>query len=174
MSDAPIERYDLLIVPQNRSLALPHGSARALIGHIAVTRIGRPYEEAVADKWVEVYMEPGPSAHEAFIRGGYEEPEPVFLEMVARIGSKPRSLDYGIGCEAVCVFLEIRGSRYDATNGHFLKKITDIMQVRFDVLRRPHEGLAEHLVVPEDEKPKDRRRRGGPGPGVAGTAVEEW
>lgn len=174
MSDAPIPRYDLLIVPQKRGLALPHGSARALVGHIAVTRIGRPVEEAVAEKWVEVYMEPGPSAHEAFIRGGYSDPEPVFLEMAARIGSKPVSLDYGIGCESVCVFLEIRGSRFETTSGHFLKKITDIMQVRFDVLRKPHQGLPEHLEVPEDEVPKDKRKRKGAGPGVAGTHVEEW
>lgn len=172
MSDTP--RYDILFVPSQRDLALPEGAMATLIRHLAGVRIGRPVDEAVADKWVEVYMEPGPSAHEVFVRGGYDGEQPIFLEMVARVGSKPVRLLYGARCEAVNVFLEVRGAIIDAPIGHFIKKVNDLMRVRMDIYRRDHDGLPEHAVVAEDEQPRDRRRKPGGGPGQAGTSVEEW
>ncbi len=168
-------RYDILLVPPQRSMKVGTGAADSLIRYLATTRIAVPKAEAIAHTWGEVYSEPGPSAHDAFVsKGEYQSDEALYHECIVRFGTKACSPGYGARTDGIYFYLEFRGCLFERPVGRFLVKIRDIMRFTPDLFVRPHEGLPEHAVVGEDEKPKDmRRKRSGLG-GQAGTRVEEF
>ncbi len=62
-------RYDLALVPAHRSRAVADRAGGDFIRHLAALRIIRPIDESVHEDWVEVYCEPGESAHDPFMKG---------------------------------------------------------------------------------------------------------
>jgi len=168
-----INRFDLMVCCENLDLRLAPKSAEAFLRNLAVTRVARPHAEAVAEDWVEVYMEPGASDHEIFIKGARTHDEPMFLEAAIRFGLKPTSLEYGAAGTNVNFFLEFRGCLYDDTNGVLKKRFHDITGQRCQIFSRKHVALPPHREVPEDEKPKEKPKRSS-GAGGAGTRVEEF
>jgi hypothetical protein len=168
-------RYDILMVPPQRSMKVGNGAADALIRYLATIRIMRPTDEAIAHTWAEVYGEPGPSAHDAFVmKGSYQSDEALFHECIVRFGTAPCSPGYGTNTEVIHFYLEFRGCIFEKPAGRFLVKMKDILRFQPDVCTRPHEGLPAHATVSEDEKPKDTRLKRRPLGGPAGTTVEEF
>ena len=168
----PLPRYDLLIVPADPTLRVAPRAAEALLRSLAAHRQLEPSAEAVADEWAEIYCRPGVSAHELFIRGTYEDEEPVYLEAAFRLGTKAVPMPWGAEGREVTFFIEFRGCRYQDLRGPFKKRLLDIAHIRGQILCREHEALPPHREVPEDEKPKEKPRR--ERSGLAGTRVEEW
>ena len=168
-------RYDILVVAPQRRMKVGTGAADSLIRYLATTRVVVPTAEAIAHTWGEVYGEPGPSAHDAFvIKGEYQSDEVLYHQATVRFGTTPCSPGYGANTQAVFFYLEFRGCLFERPAGRFLVKIRDILRFTPDLCTRPHDGLREHATVGDDEKPKDlRRKRGGLG-GPAGTRVEEF
>ena len=168
-------RYDILMVPPQRTMKVGNGAADSLIRNLATTRIAVPVDEAIAHTWAEVYAEPGPSAHDAFImKGTYENDEALFVECVIRFGTAPCSPGYGTHTDGVHFYLEFRGCLFERPSGRFLVKLKDMLRFQPDVFTRPHATPPPHATVAEADKPKDmrlkRRTLGGP----AGTRVEEF
>ena len=171
--DEPL--YDILMVADNRSIRVPEGAAGALVRYMAAKRIAVPVDEALADTWCEVYSEAGDSAHDAFVKGGYDGPKPVFAEAVVRWGTEGCDMPYGgMEGEQIYFFVEFRGARFDTVLGLFRNKIKDIVYIRPRIFVRSHEELLPHLEVPEGRALKDKRLKKSPSGGLAGTRVEEY
>ncbi len=168
------QRYDVLVVPEDVGRRIAPRGADAYIRHFAVSRAGIPNAEAVAEEWVEVYCKPGPSAHEPFVKGVYDGEHPVFLEAAIRFGTRGVPMPYGIEDTEIFFFLEFRGCLFKDPGGKFKNKFKDILAVRPAIFHREHTALPPHLEVPDDEQPKDKRKKKKAGPGQAGTSTEEW
>ena len=178
MSDATsnetIPRWDILVAPHDLGLRVPVGMGQSVIMWLAGHRYVRPYDEAVADTWAEVYMKPDAAAHDIFTKGVADSDEPAFLEMMYRFGTKRIDMPYGVPGAQIATYLEIRGARYAEPLGRFRSKLAEVMKVRPQIYVREHEALPPHLEVPPGEEPKNRRLERNPGGGLAGTRVEEW
>lgn len=168
-------RYDVVVLFERPDTRIADGTAEALLRDMATRRIIKPVAEALHKDWVEVYCEPGPSAHEPFVRGTYEEDEPPFLEACVRWGTEPVELEDAAGRVGVYFYLEFRGCLFQEPMGPFRKHFRDVTYHRAQVGWRPHTELPPHKEVSEEDKrvAKERLKRGGSG-GLAGTAVEEW
>lgn len=169
-------RYDVLIVSDDRQRKMPDAAARTVLRYLDTRKIALPNDEAVAQKWAEVYMEPGPMAHEPFLHAPYQGEAPVFHEAVLRFGTKSTSLDYGVDTDKVYFFLEFRGCLFQQPHGEFRKQIKDMLTFRPEIFVRNHAGLPAHREVPEDEKPESENSTAeeSSGPAPAGTRVEEF
>ncbi|MGM0575881.1 MAG: hypothetical protein ACQEXJ_09155 [Myxococcota bacterium] len=175
MSEEEVERHDVLIVPANRQMKVADAAAGHLIRLLAASKQAVPTDEAVAKEWAEVYFEPGPSSHEAFTKGTYEGPEPVFREAVIRWGKRPASLDYGANTEKVYFYIEFRGCVFETLAGTFKAKLEDLLYLKPHVFTRPFDSVPPHAEVPEGEEAEDTRLKPSDrGPGLAGTRVEEF
>jgi len=168
-----VDRYDIIMIPQQRSVCFAPGVGVSIIRNLAVENICRPVAEAVAETWVEVYSEASSSAHDPFMKGAYDGAVPVFKEFVIRFGSKPCSIQFGDEDEAVLFFLEFRGVVFDDFLGEFRKRIADIACTGFDVYSRSHTKVPAHRKVPKSELPQGKKKKGGPSAGLVGTRVEE-
>ncbi len=165
--------YDITILSENRSVRLPEGVVGAFIRHGMALQLWKPVDEALAETWGEVYLEPWVASHEMFVKGAWEDARPIFKEAVIRFGSKPVPAPLA-GAEAEAAFLmTFYGCQFDAPLGPFRKKILDLMRVRPAVFTGPHAGVPPRREVPPDEQRKEKKRRE-LGPGLAGTRVEEW
>ena len=169
------ERYDVIILFERADTKIADGTAEALLRDMATRRIVTPVDEALHKDWVEVYCEPGPSAHTPFVRGVYEEKEPPFLEACVRWGQEPTELTGLGGSVDVYFFVEFRGCLYKEPLGLFRTHFKDVTYHRAQVSSRPHTELPPHREVSEEDKRvlKERLKRG-PAAGLAGTQVEEW
>lgn len=166
------ERYDILLCCPQMKLAPK--AAEAALRNLLVTKIGVPIDESVADEWVEVYCEAGPAAHEAFVKGGYDGPLPVFQALTFRFGLQSESAPFGTE-NKLNFWIHFQGAVFDACIGRFVKKIQDIIYTQPTMLTRPHQGVLPHRTVPDDEMPKVNRRKRTTDQGMrAGTRVEEW
>ena len=76
------------IVAHDLGRKVADGTGAALVRWLAVSRMAVPYAEALAQTWSEVYMRPGASSHEIFVKGAYDSDVPVFVEAVARFGTE--------------------------------------------------------------------------------------
>lgn len=168
------DRYDLLLVCEDPTRRIAPRGGEALLRAIAVQRIVTPVSEAIADEWVEVYCSAGPSAHEAFVRGAWSEEEAIFEEAVFRFGSKAVPIPFGLEDTDVTFFIELRGCLFEDVLGKLKTQFKDILRTRPRVLARPRQDPPPHREVPEDELPKDRRKRRQTTAAQAGTRVEEW
>ncbi len=61
------KRFDLILTTEKSNQRLAPRGGEAFLRNLATLRLARPVDEAVAEKWVEVYCEAGATAHEAFI-----------------------------------------------------------------------------------------------------------
>lgn len=168
------QRYDLLLVPEELNSRISPGMGEAILKNICVGRVVRPVDEAVAETWVEVYMEPGPSAHELFLIGQNTAEEEIFKEAMIRFGTKAIALPYGNETQEVTFYLEFRGCLFTDVVGRFKQRFSDIMYKRPAVYIREHTDLPEHRVVPEGEEPKEKVKRSNNLGGQAGTRIEEF
>ena len=168
------QRYDILLVPEDLNSRISPGMGEAILRNLCVGRVVRPVDEAIADTWVEVYMEPGPSAHEPFLVGANTAEEAIFKEAVVRFGTKPVTLPYGEEKTEVTFYLEFRGCLFKDVLGPFKQRFQDVMYKRPTIYEREHTGLPEHLTVPEGEEPKEKKKRSGNLGGQAGTRIEEF
>jgi hypothetical protein len=172
MSESP--RYDVILVPVNRTQRIAEGLVRSLVRYLAGRRIATPRDEALARTWCEIYFAPETAAHDVFLTGAYTGETPVFQEAAIFWADQPVALDYP-GLPGSTFYLELRGCLFPAPMGHFLTKFGEVTNLRPMVHHRPHAGLPPHRVVPPGEEHVDAKKRGpGAGLGVAGTRVEEW
>jgi hypothetical protein len=174
MSEPDVKRHDVMVVLPNPSTKVGEGIAVSLLRYLAISRVIRPVDEALHVDWTEVYCEPGPSAHEPFVKGVYDGPIPVFKECCVRWGTKPAELDLGSQKIPVYFFLEFRGSAYDDPLGPFRSKFKEIMRVPPRIGVQEHTELPPHKMVEPEDVPKDKRLKKKVAGGQAGTSIEEW
>jgi hypothetical protein len=171
-SSGETKRWDVLVVNEKADFQIAQGAAISLLRLMAARRWIGTGEEAVAEEWAEIYLQPGPSAHEIFATGVFEREAPVFQEAVLRFGGRPIPMPYGTGHD-VRFFLEFRGCLYPEPLGPFRKQLTELLHLRPRVVSRPSEPPPPHLEVPEDERPKEVAKRQRLSGGAVGTRVEE-
>ena len=168
-----IKRYDVMITSERAGYRPPKAAVAAMVQQLAFRGFASPVDEAIAEKWTEIYFEPGPAAHEIFLEKGYNSNEPVYHEMMMRFCEKPFYCDYAENPKRPLYWcIEIRGSRFQNPFGAFKKLFLDAFSLRISVADRPAQPLPEHLTVPEDEAPIEKKKRER-GHGLAGTEVEE-
>jgi hypothetical protein len=165
--------YDVILAPADRSRQIPPQMARAIVNYLAASGIASPTDEAVAETWVEVYCKPGPYAHLAFVKGGYTDEAPVFLEAVLRFGTRAFDVPHDPTGRSAFLGLEFLGSRYPEPTGEIRIKLAELFSLHLDSFSREHAGLPAHREVPEDELPKAKPTRKGRSPGGVGVGVEE-
>ncbi len=173
-ADGP-PRVDLLVVSQNRAYNMVDHGLRALMNFLHTGNIGRAIDEALAKGWTEIYLKPGATPHEAFVRHGWDASELPFLEIVVHTSLQPEYLPWGLESEGVRFWLEFRGVLFEDFDGRFKNRLREVLNTRFDVLTRPHTGLPAHRVVPPGEEAEAAKRvqKDRTTPRV-GTAVEEF
>ncbi len=175
-TSAEPKRYDILLVSQNRAFNVVEQGLKSLVNYLQASGLTRIYDEAVAEEWTEIYGKVGPSSHELFVKGAYDDPAPVYHELMIRGGTRPARVPYGpADPEESCYFwIEIRGALFDDLTGKIKIKLREVMVTRFDMFVRPHEALPPHAIVPPEEAPIDKKKKKeGPAHRV-GTAVEEF
>jgi hypothetical protein len=140
-------RYDILITsPNATSYRLSPAAARAIILNLKTKYWIRPYEEAIAEEWAEVYSQSYPTSHEMFTQGVFPADLPVFLEVAIYFGQQAVDLEYGP--KQAYFYIEIRGCLFKEPLGIVKKLIKDILNIRAEVACRPHVALPPHRVVP--------------------------
>jgi hypothetical protein len=165
------DRYDLILVGEGASFALAEAAVRGFLRNLASTQLAVPVDEAVAQRWAEVYLAPGPLAHSLFVKGA-APPEPAFLEAALRFGDAPEALPFGN--VSAHFWLELRGAMLPEVVPGFARRFELELGTRPRVLSRPHAGLPPHRVVPEGERRAGPPARVTHGPGKVGTTVEEF
>ena len=171
----PRDRHDLLLVPTDGGHVLPDAAARSLLRQLATLQLAVPTDEAVAARWVEIYLQPGPAAHLVFVEGPAPDDEAAFLEGVFRFADERTPLPFGDG-PPVAVSLELRGAAFPDVLGTFRQRVAEALGMRLALHRRPHESLPPHREVPEAERrvvpekaPKAASTRG-----AVGVRIEEF
>ncbi|OIP30791.1 MAG: hypothetical protein AUK47_24135 [Deltaproteobacteria bacterium CG2_30_63_29] len=174
MSETAPPRYDVMIVPSSPGFKAATNLIRTMVQTLAFRGFAKPIDEAIGKDWVEIYMEPGPAAHEVFHKTGYAGPMPVFHEAVFRAGDQPAELDYGPQSVPIYVYLEFRGCVFQEPLGPFRKLLLNALHLRALVHVREHTALKPHLSVPEGDGPIDPDKKKERGPGTVGSDVQEW
>jgi hypothetical protein len=167
-------RLDLLVVSQNPSFNMVEQGLYALMNFLHTANVGRATDEALAKAWTEIYLAPGATPHEAFVRHGYDVAVPPFLELVVHNALTPERLPWGPD-GGVRFWLEFRGSLFSDLDGRFKNRLREVLNTRIDVLTRPHEALPPHRVVlPGEEAVATKRLKKDRASMRVGTAVEEF
>ena len=168
-----IPRYDIMITSERPGYKPPKVAFAAMVNQLAYRQFGIPVDEAVAEKWAEVYFEPGVAAHEIFIEKAYSSPHPVFKEICLKCADKPFNCDYSkTPLRPLYWAIEIRGSRYKDILGSFRKIFQDAFSLRIETAVRDFTNLPEHRSVPVEELPPEKKKHE-KGLGLVGTNVEE-
>ncbi len=171
---AKTPRYDVMITG-GPGYKAPNDAIRSVIMMLAFRGFAKPTDEAIAEDWLEVYMEPGVSASEVFFKTAYNGPQPVFYEAIVRAGQEPMTAEYGPTGTPLYFMIEFRGCIFKEPLGPFRKILLDSLHLRANVHVREHAGLPSHKVVPEDEAPIDKKKHKREiGPGLVGSKVDEW
>ena len=168
-----IRRYDVVITSERAGYRPPKAALAAMVQQLAFRGFASPVDEAIAEKWTEVYFEPGPSAHEIFIEKSYNSDEPVFKELVLRVTEKPFFCDFSETPKRPLYWsITIYSSRFNDPIGAFRKLFLEAFNLRISVCSADAGQVPEHKVVPEDELPVEKKKRER-GLGIVGTEVEE-
>jgi len=168
-----IKRYDIIITSERAGYRPPRAAVAAMVQQLAFRGFAKPVDEAIAEKWTEIYFEPGVSAHEIFIEKAYESDIPVFEELCFRFSEKAYFCDYTSTPQRPLYWsIEIRGCRFTNPIGVFRKLFIDAINLRIDVAHRDFTALPPHAVVPPDEVPVEKKKRERSS-GLAGTEVQE-
>lgn len=175
-----VKRYDVLILSTNRGFRMTPRGAHAIIMNLSLSGKAKPYEEAVAKTWTEVYMKAGPSTSEIFTKLGYSGEHPIFEEAAFFFSTdKPVDLEYGPTDRLVHWYMEFRGCTFKAPYGRFRKLFLNAFNIRIEAYFRDFSGeLPPHREVAEDELPEDeallRRQEKDRSAGKMGTEVHEF
>ena len=168
-----IHRYDIMITSERPGYRPPKAAVYAIVSQLALRGLASPVDEAIAETWTEIYFEPGPTAHEIFLEKGYSDDAPVYHEIVMRFADKMYFCDYSETPQRPLYWsIEIRGARFTTPIGAFKKLFLDAINLRITTAYRDAQPIPPHKVVPEDEKPIEKKKRER-GSGIAGTDVEE-
>ena len=168
-----IHRYDIMITSERPGYRPPKAAVYAIVSQLALRGLASPVDEAIAETWTEIYFEPGPTAHEIFLEKGYSDDAPVYHEIVMRFADKMYFCDYSETPQRPLYWsIEIRGARFTTPIGAFKKLFLDAINLRITTAYRDAQPIPPHKVVPEDEKPTEKKKRER-GSGIAGTDVEE-
>ena len=168
-----IHRYDVVITSERAGYKPPKAALAAMVQQLAFRGFAAPVDEAIAEKWTEVYFEPGPSAHEMFIEKSYTSDEPVYKELVLRVSDKPFFCDFSPTPKRPLYWsIELYGSRFVDPIGAFRKLFLDAFNLRIAVCSTDAGPVPEHKTVSEEELPIEKKKRER-GLGIAGTDVEE-
>ena len=166
-------RFDLFITSERAGYRPPKAAVAAMVQQLAFRGFASPVEEAVAETWAEIYFTPSHASHEMFIERAYTQPEPVFHELVFKFTEKPFYCDYTDTPQRPLYFaIEIYGCRFKSTIGAFKKLFLDTLNLHVVEHIREAQAIPEHKIVPEDEKPVEKKKHER-GNGIAGTAVVE-
>lgn len=165
-------RYDLLLVPDDGGHVLPDAAARILLRQLALLQLAIPYDEAVAQEWVEIYMKPGVAAHAIFAEGSAPDASEPFLEAVFRFSNRRETPPFGEG-PPVAVAVELRGALHTEVLGTFRQRVADAWQMRIALHVRPHTELPPHRIVSEDEKRAVTEKKVS-SRGAVGVRIEEF
>lgn len=185
MSDTPTppaaaepKRYDILLVSQNRTYNVVEQGLKSIVNYLQATNLARITDEAVAKEWTELYLKPGPTAHELFVRGTFGAEIATYHELVVRAGKRATLVPFGATPEQgdVCHFyIEIRGALFNDIGAKVKNRLKDLLMTRFDFFVRDAVKPPPHAVVPPDEVPEDvKYAKRGEGATRVGTAVEEF
>ncbi|MDX9722891.1 MAG: hypothetical protein RBU37_19230 [Myxococcota bacterium] len=169
----PTPRYDVMILSERAGYRAPGNALRTMVNMLAFRGFAQPYEEAVAKDWLEIYMKPGPAAHEVFHKYAYDGEQPVFHEAVLRADERGFLPEYGPTEITQFFMIEYRACVYTDPLGPFRKLLLDSLHLRVAVYQRPHLALPPHATVAEDERPEEKKKRERSA-GLAGTEVDEW
>lgn len=177
MPDVPenerIRRYDVMITSERPGYRPPKTAFAAMIQQLAFRGLANPVDESIAENWVEVYFEPGPTAQDIFCLKGYDSDEPIYKELVVRSQDKAFFCDYSDTPKRPLYWcIEIRGSRFQNPLGSFKKLFLDAFNLRVTVASHDAQTIPPHRVVTDDELPTEKKKRER-GAGLAGTEVEE-
>ena len=168
-----IRRYDVVITSERAGYRPPKAALAAMVPQLAFRGFASPVDKAIAETWTEVYFEPGPSAHEIFIEKSYNSDEPVFKELALRVTEKPFFCDFSETPKRPLYWsITIYSSRFTDPIGAFRKLFLEAFNLRVSVCSTDAGPVPEHKVVPEDEKPLEKKKRER-GQGIVGTEVEE-
>ena len=174
MSKTKSPRFDVTVYVQNPHTVVGEGIAVSLLKNLAAGRIIVPSVEAIHKDWVEVYCSPGPSAHDPFVKHAYDGEHPVFEEAVVRWGTTPADPEEAGDRSPIYFYLQFRGVLFEEPLGPFRKRFYDVMKSRPVIATRSHVGLPAHKEVDPADAPTNKKLKRSPGPGMAGTRVEEW
>lgn len=169
-------RFDLLVLSQNRAFNMVDHGLRALMNFLHTGNVGRATDEALAKTWQEIYLKPGATPHEPFVRHGWDETIQPFLELVVHNSLKAEALPWGgEPDEGVRFWIEFRGCLFKDFDGRFKNRLQNALNTRYELRTRPFTGLPPHREVPPGEEAEEvkRARKDRAGPRV-GTAVEEF
>lgn len=166
------KRYDVLLVSERGGYKPSRSAIGTMVHQLAYRGFAAPVEEAIAEKWLEIYFEPSVSAHEVFWEKAYTSGEEVFEELVLRVEDKAFFAEYGDIKAPLYWSIEFRNCLFEEPLGHFKKLFLEALNLRLHVVSREHKGLPPHRVVAEDEVVVEKKRRER-GAGLAGTHVEE-
>lgn len=168
-----IHRYDIMITSERPGYRPPKAAVYSIVSQLALRGLASPVDEAIAETWTEIYFEPGPTAHEIFLEKGYSDDAPVYHEIIMRFADKMYFCDYSETPQRPLYWsIEIRGARFTTPIGAFKKLFLDALNLRITSAYRDAQPLPPHKIVPEDEKPIEKKKRER-GSGIAGTEVEE-
>jgi len=140
-------RHDILIVAMQPQQRVPESTARSLIENLVFSGYAVEDGEAQSEEWLEVYLQPGPSAHVMFSTGGAEGDTPVFRDAVVRIGSSQTSRTYGPAQVSVYALVEFRGARFKDVTPAFRQRIWRTLGIRPRVMARRHTRLAPRKAL---------------------------
>ena len=166
-------RYDIMITSERPGYKPPKAAFAAMVNQLAYRQFCVPVEEAVAEKWVEVYFQPGVAAHEIFLEKAYSSNIEVFKEICLKCADKAFTCEYSkTPLRPLYWAIEIRGCRYKDVLGSFRKIFQDAFNLRIEIAVRDFTALPEHRSVPVEELPPEKKKHE-KGLGLVGTNVEE-
>ncbi len=167
-TDSRPERHDVLVIHANHLLGMTPATIRSLLQYLSAAGIALPKEEAIARTWSEIYMVPGPAAHDAFVLGAYQGETPLFYEAVLRVTDEPELLPFGPKVMARWT-LQFLGSTVPEPTGPFMARLKANWLIVGETFHRPHAGLLPHRVVPPEERPPEKTP--GRDPGAIGVGI---
>jgi len=166
-------RHDVLIINSDHKLGLTLAGARSLLQYLGASGIATPKQEAIAKTWAEIYLVPGPAAHDAFVIGPYKGESPVFKEAVLRMTDTPEPIPFGLETITTRWTLQFLGCLLTEPSGPFCARLKSNWLILPEFFHRPHAGMPPHKEVPADEQPEEKAKKGKTNIGV-GVRVEEW
>jgi len=170
------KRLDLLVLSQNSAFNMVDHGLRALMNFMHTGHIGRATNEALAKDWQEIYLVPGATAHEAFVRHAWDMSINPFVEIVVHNSLKMQPIPFGgEPGQAARFWIEFRGCLFEEFDGRFKNRLHNSLNTRTEIITRPFTSLPHHLEVPHGEELEVAKRHGKDrtSPRV-GTAVEEF
>ena len=168
-------RYDIMLISGSTGHVLPDQAIRSMLQTLVFRGFCLPYEEALHERWIEIYMKPGPAGHEPFQKGIYAGPDPVYHEAIVYAGEDAIVAPYGPQNRELNFMLEFRGCVFSSILGPLRKLFSDSLHIRLQAYTREFTELPPHREVAEGEERKDRKKKKKDRTaGTVGMRVDEW